>query len=251
VNVLNRRPKLVLVHGWGLNSAVWQPLANLLSNSFDCVCIDMPGYGANSHRKAPSDIGGLAEKLLKEAPDHAHWCAWSLGGIAALVAANTQPERFKSLNLLCTTPKFTQSTDWEMGMDIDVFKKFATELKADYQTGIKKFLLLQAGAGSQAKALAMDAAQLLKQHPDPSPETLESGLDILNKTDLRTELSSLSIPCQVISGRRDRVVHPEAGKELSTLIPNAEYQLLNSGHAPHLSCPDGLARLILKHSTEH
>lgn len=243
------RPSLVLVHGWGLNSAVWQPLMHLLENDFDCLSIDMPGYGANSHQKGASDIQTLADELLGAAPENAHWCAWSLAGMAALVAALKQPGRFKSLSLLCTTPRFTQAPDWEIGMDMSIFETFSAELESDYQAGIQKFLLLQAGAGSKARSLAMEATRLLKKHPAPSPETLSSGLKILKNSDLRNQLADIRVPCQVISGRRDRVVHPKAGERLSELIPDSEYQLLNSGHAPLLSCPDELASLLLQNSS--
>lgn len=238
------KPTLVLVHGWGLNSAIWAPLIEMLSVEFDCLGIDLPGYGAETHRVSPSKLDKLGSQLLDAAPDNAHWCAWSLGGMAALAAAKIQPERFQSINLLCTTPRFVQSPCWPIGMDIEVFQTFADQLKADYKTAIQQFLLLQAGAGPQARTLAKQAAELLEQWPAPSADTLQAGLGILGDADLRQQLSDLHVPCQVISGRRDRVVHPDAGAALSELLPNARYQLLNSGHAPHLSCPADLAALI-------
>ena len=244
----NAKEKLVLIHGWGLNSAIWQPLVNQLKPKLDCICIDMPGYGSNEDIDSPTDINGLAEALLKEAPQKAHWCAWSLGGMAAIVAAKRQPDRIKSLSLLCTTARFTQTLDWEIGMDINIFKKFANELKSDYQSGIQKFLLLQAGAGKQTRSLAMEAAELLKKYPAPSHKTLSNGLNILEHTDLREQLSSIPLPCQVISGRRDRIVNPEAGKLLSQSIPASQHHMLNSGHAPLLSCPNELANLIIEQS---
>ena len=38
---------LVLIHGWGLNSGVWQPLAEKLSSFFKVITVDLPGYGLN------------------------------------------------------------------------------------------------------------------------------------------------------------------------------------------------------------
>ena len=242
------KPKMVLIHGWGLNSAIWQPLVSRLDKEFECICLDMPGYGTLAHQDGPNSLEELASALLADAPEEAHWCAWSLGGMAALMAAKTQPERFKSLNLLCTTPRFVQDSDWDIGMDINVFKTFAEQLAADYQSGIQKFLRMQAGVGARARALTSEAAALLKQYPAPTPETLSAGLEILNDADLRQGLSSMQVRSQVISGRRDRIVHPHAGEELSKSLPNAVYQRLNTGHAPHLSSPDKLARLLINHS---
>ncbi|MFX4228832.1 MAG: hypothetical protein ACFHHU_13450 [Porticoccaceae bacterium] len=78
----------------------------------------------------------------------AHWRAWSLGGMAALEAADPATSNaFQSLTLLCSTPRFCQRTeDWPQGMPLKIFTNFANELETDYHSGIKKFLLLQAGS---------------------------------------------------------------------------------------------------------
>ena len=244
------KPKLILVHGWGLNSAIWQPLIELASNEYDIISVNLSGYGDKTDISSPSSIQELAKNLiqdvLQETDKPAHWCAWSLGGMAAMHAAQEQPELFLSLTLLCTTPKFVQSKDWPMGVDMDTFQLFADQLKADYETGIRQFLLLQAGAGKQARSMAKSAAELLSTYPNPSTETLEAGLAILCDTDLRTDCQTIDnrIPCQIISGKRDRVIHPDSGKALASLLPHADFHLINSGHAPLLSNPDELLSLL-------
>ena len=48
---------LVLIHGWGLNSGVWQPLIDkfisdenaLISQNLELITVDLPGFGKNSH----------------------------------------------------------------------------------------------------------------------------------------------------------------------------------------------------------
>lgn len=238
------RPKLVLVHGWGLNSAIWKPLIDRVSKQVDCQCIDLPGYGESANQSSPTDIDDLADYLLAQAPEAADWCGWSLGGMAVMAAARKQPGRFSRIQLLCTTPRFVHAPDWPFGMDMEIFKNFSKELSADYAVGIQKFLLLQAGAGSQARSLAKKAVELISQYPAPTEKTLAAGLQILHDTDLRETLDQIHVPCQVIAGRRDRVVHPQAGEKLAQQLPNCHYQLINSGHAPHLSDPDTLAQLI-------
>jgi len=239
------KPKLILVHGWGLNSAIWQPIIEPLSEKYQVQAINLPGYGDKTACYSPKSLELLAERLLNEIEvsemnNAAHWCAWSLGGMAAIQAALKSPEYFQSLSLVCTTAKFVKAKDWPMGVDMQTFQLFADQLKTDYDTGIRQFLLLQAGAGAKARSLAKSAAELLSQYSHPSAETLESGLDILRTADLREQIASLNpkIPCQIISGKRDRVIHPDSGKALSQLIPHSSFSLLNSGHAPHLSHTD-------------
>ena len=39
---------IILVHGWGMNGAVWDKVASLLALHFRVHVVDLPGYG-NSH----------------------------------------------------------------------------------------------------------------------------------------------------------------------------------------------------------
>ncbi|MGL6118711.1 alpha/beta fold hydrolase, partial [Plesiomonas sp.] len=36
---------IVLLHGWGLNAEVWQPLVAELSSHYRVHTVDLPGYG--------------------------------------------------------------------------------------------------------------------------------------------------------------------------------------------------------------
>lgn len=243
---MSNKPLMVFVHGWGLHSGVWQPLIEQLEPHVECLCIDLPGYGTRANEASPSSLTELAHDLLQKAPAQAHWCAWSLGGMAALEAAATNHEYFKSLTLICSTPKFIREKDWPLGMPARIFKNFYNELEADYHSGIKKFLLLQAGSGTVARDAVKKTTSLLKKHPEPSSETLRKGLHILDISDLRDRLSGLPVPCRILSGRRDRIVHPDIGQQLSGMLDNAELIEFNSGHAPHLSHTGELANLLLE-----
>ena len=241
---MGNKPTMVFVHGWGLHSGVWQPLIELLEDQFNCLCVDLPGYGKRAKEQSPNSLFALADDLLQSTPKQAHWCAWSLGGMAALMAATNTAQHFQSLTLICSTPRFTHGKAWPQGMDPKIFSNFSAELESDYHSGIKKFLLLQAGSGTVARDSVKKTTDLLKKHPEPSKETLRSGLAILEESDLRQKLSNVDVPCRVLSGRRDRIVHPSVGQHLSNLLPNSEHIELNSGHAPHLSHTQELAEIL-------
>ena len=61
---------VVLVHGWGMNSEVWQPLLPYLQDDFHVTAID--GF--------EDDISAY----LAIAPEFAIWCGWSVGGLLVL-----------------------------------------------------------------------------------------------------------------------------------------------------------------------
>ncbi len=96
-------PDLVLLHGWGLSSAIWGDFADRLAESYRVTLIDLPGLG---HSAATDDMSldAVVASLLATAPESAHWLGWSLGGQLALAAAEQAPERVKSLSLIAANP---------------------------------------------------------------------------------------------------------------------------------------------------
>ena len=38
-------PALVLLHGWGMNGAIFNPLLEYLNDDFEVLCVDLPGHG--------------------------------------------------------------------------------------------------------------------------------------------------------------------------------------------------------------
>jgi pimeloyl-[acyl-carrier protein] methyl ester esterase len=65
-----------------------------------------------------------------------------------------------------------------------------------------------------------------------SPNALSQGLDILLKSDLRKPLKQLTIPVQVILGKRDTLVTVDIVKWYKA--QNISLTLLNTGHLPFL-----------------
>ena len=75
-----KRPALVLVHGWGLiqmsGSRCWNRC-----NNFYLYLIDLPGYGrAKTAESKTWDLNSLMAGPCLEVSEPAIWCGWSLGG---------------------------------------------------------------------------------------------------------------------------------------------------------------------------
>ena len=233
---------VVLLHGWGLNKAVWLDYLASLELRLPNIrfhLIDIPGYGELSHKDSSSDIQEITQECLNQAPEKALWVGWSLGGMIALQAALTDLEgksgnRVQALQLINVAPKFVQSSDWASGVDIAIFDRFCAELAKDYERALGTFLLLQAGAAKGARALARDAQSAIEQYRRPSELTLRRGIECLASVDLRGRIESLSLPTQVVSGTLDRVTMPESCRLLSQMM-GAQLVEIKAGHAPFLT----------------
>lgn len=247
-----KKTDVVFVHGWGLNSRIWSTYIDLVTAHISNITVhnlDLPGYGHLASQESSSDLSILAHSCLNRAPEKAIWVAWSLGGMVALKAAMSSRARILGLQLIGTSPRFVSGVDWPSGVDLDIFQRFSDELAANYQSALSTFLLLQAGGAKSsgdfagARALAKQAHAAVCELPDPSPETLQKGIECLAVSDLRQDLSLAAalkgLPSQVVVGSRDRVANPEGGAYLAELI-SAELVGVDSGHAPFLTEPQQL-----------
>jgi carboxylesterase BioH (pimeloyl-CoA synthesis) len=75
-------PDLVLLHGWGFNSELFNNLIDRYKNQYRITMIDLPGHG-----RSDDVSGGLDEwcdEIIKNLPDNPILLGWSLGGLLAI-----------------------------------------------------------------------------------------------------------------------------------------------------------------------
>ena len=137
------KPRLVLLHGWAVNSRIWNLILDQLRARYEVMILDLPGYGTQTDYDGDYDLDSVVEDVLSRAPETANWIGWSLGGTITLAAAIAQPQRFKKLQLISTTPKFLNSQSWNHGVDIEPFEALSLSFEANYSKSLKRFLLLQ------------------------------------------------------------------------------------------------------------
>lgn len=250
---------LVLVHGWGIGSKIWQPILSSLSSQFDVTLVDLPGYGEDAEYDGDYSIPVVVERVLGQAPDgKAIWVGWSLGATIVMTAALAQPARFLGLQLISATPRFLNTheagSEWFWGTDLEPFEKLAELFEQNHAKAMKRFLLLQAdthdrAAITAAKTWVRELGQLILKSPTPTTHTLFSGLEILAKVDLRTKLGDLSVPTQVVAGTHDQVVPAAASRYLASQLAHEgdrtlEYFEFPTGHLPFIESPAKYLELL-------
>jgi pimeloyl-[acyl-carrier protein] methyl ester esterase len=231
-------PRLVLLHGWALNSHVWDDLVERLGGRFTVACVDLPGHGASPWPPEFHDLESLAAAIAPEVGTETIVLGWSLGALAALQLALAVPRQVRALVLVAATPRFVNAADWSEGVDPSVLEEFAARLRDDYQATVRDFLALQVRGDERA----METLRILRRRvlSGPThPEALCAGLDVLRHTDLRERLEALSVPTLVIAGERDRLTPPGGSRELAARIRSARFALIErAAHAPFISHRD-------------
>src|SRR5262245_49615200 len=143
VTTAGRGPRLVLLHGWALNSHVWDTLVPRLAERFTVTCVDLPGHGASSWPPEFHDLESLGRALDPVVAAPCALLGWSLGALAALELASRWPRRIGALITVAGTARFLQGADWPHGVEPRVLDEFATHLKVDFATTVREFPALQ------------------------------------------------------------------------------------------------------------
>ena len=225
---------IVLIHGWGMNGAVWQQTIDALSVQFRVHSVDLPGYGL-SHQASADDLDDICRQVLAQAPKTAVYLGWSLGGLVATNIALKHPDRVDKLITLASSPKFAAEKGWR-GIMPKVLTDFTEQLTNNFKLTIEGFMTLQALGSPSARKDVKAIKKQVFSRPMPNPEALALGLDILAQVDLRPALSDIQAPMLRLYGRLDGLVPKKVSDLVGGYAPNSDsYIFQSSSHAPFMT----------------
>jgi len=235
-------PDLVLLHGWGLHSVVWDPIVPDLLAHFQVTVIDLPGMGRSPLPRGDYDLDYVMAQVLAVAPARALWLAWSLGGEIATAIAARHAERVRALLLVASNPSFVRREDWSCAMPAEQFQQFRDFYDEDPEGTLIRFLSLQCRGSGRMKEDIRFLQEILYLQGLPAPQALRGGLRLLSDLDVRDDLATLTQPVQVVLGQNDVLVPASLVPALRDLNPRLDQPaiqvLANSGHAPFLAEPE-------------
>ena len=235
----NGRP-LVLLHGWGMHGGVFKPLGEHLARLNTVAAVDLPGHGESEGYDQFADLsqlcGYLVEQLSGLLQAGVTLVGWSLGGLLAQFIAMQYPQYVNKLVLLCSTPCFRRREDWPCAIEEHVLQDFAAGLIGAYRTTLSRFLGLQFMGVQNQKENLRRARELVFARPQPQRDMLQQGLQLLEATDLRSQLPAIRCPTLIINAEHDALVPSVAGQYLAEKLPVARCVIIKgAGHAPFLS----------------
>lgn len=235
VEIVGQGKPLVMLHGWGMHSGVWQPLVKKLSQHYMLYLIDLPGMG-NSRPIDPCHVHSVAEEVAEVIPGVSDILGWSMGGLIAQQIALNQPDRIRRLVLVGSSPRFINQDGWELGISTRDFQDFADKINNDYQQTILQFLTLQCMKAKNARETVKILRETLALKPAPTQATLERTLNILLQTDLRESVPNIHKPTLLIHGDRDTLAPVQAAHWMMKQLPKGFLRVMSgAAHAPFLS----------------
>ena len=241
-------PELLCLHGWGLHSAVFEPLLPHLEQDYLVHLVDIPGFGHSAHKGQHDDIIELLAPIAERIERPVHLMGWSMGGLLSLALAHHFPSKVHSVFTVCSTPCFTIRHDWQHAKEQGLLGQFAEALTDDFEGTVKRFLSLQTIGAPEAKADLKHLNELLAKKPMPKEQALLGGLKLLEQTDLRAELKALSQPVTMTFGRLDGLVPKAVAGAIQTHHPEVQCHVFNkAAHAPFISHPEEFVAQLAEH----
>jgi non-heme chloroperoxidase len=228
---------VVLIHGWPLNSDMWEYQARVLAeNGLRVITYDRRGFGRSSRPWTGYDYDTLADDL-KAVLDHldlreATLVGFSMGGgeVARYVGRHGANRVGKAVLVSAVTPFLL---DPEYGVDKSIPAQMIEGLETDrphFLAGFgKKFL----GAGMLNFTVTEEIQQwTLMMAMTGSPKATIDCVRAFAGTDFRRDLEAFRIPTLIIHGDGDQTVPLASSAERSAQLVRGA-QLKTYPGAPH------------------
>ena len=229
----------VFVHGWAMNSAVWDGCIAELPDWLDVIVVDLPGHGTMAD--IPPDAQALTlddyvQALVPLVHRPVIWVGWSLGGLVVLRLAELYPQRVAAALLIATNPCFVAQPDWSCGVEENVFHQFAINLSRHQAKTIQRFLALQVKGLPDTMTVVRQLQHSIQSRGSASTQALQTGLKVLQETDLRQNIKLIESPLYWLLGGMDGLVPRELAQALQVEYAQDDVVVNEkASHAPFIS----------------
>lgn len=227
---------LVFIHGWGLNSAVWQPCLEQLKADFEVITVDLPGFATNkSYQVAEYSLIEIATAIQQAVGKPAVYIGWSLGGLIASQITTRYSQQVLGLVTVASSPQFVERDNWP-GIKENVLAMFHQQLAKDTTKTINNFLKIQAMGSPHIRQDIKKIRDLVMQYDLPSQQVLDDSLKLLETSDVTEDLNSITQPFLRLYGKLDGLVPKQVIPLLDDIAPNSQRFIFEqASHAPFIS----------------
>ncbi len=244
-------PAVVLGHSFLCSGKMWREQVPSLARTFRVINPDLRGHSRSGHLERPfslydavSDVTAVLDHL---GIAKAVWCGLSIGGMVALRAALTCPERVTGLILL----------DTDAGAETSVRKlKYRAMGVGVRLLGIRPFLpsigRLMFGPTTRRQNPALVGewkAQFAALHV---PSVLLALEALVKRDSVVTCLHQIVVPTLVLVGEEDRSLPPPLSKRIHQELRDSTFvQIPAAGHLSALEQPASVTDTILRFLDTH
>ncbi len=240
-------PTLVLIHGLGGSSVVWEPVLDLLAPERDVIAVDLPGFGesdplAEGTRHSALEMGrALTAHLAAQGVERPHLAGNSLGAWTALEMAADG----NAASVCCISPAGL----WR--------RKLGPRAYNTRRAGRRARRFIRAAVRTERGRRALMGTTVARPElltPDQAGRWLSAWLDAPSYDDANEMMratpferaADVTVPVTIAWGEQDRLVGPPRPERMP---PHAKYFTVPGwGHTPTRDDPEGVTRVLLEAS---
>lgn len=230
---------VLLLHAFPLNSAMWEPQIEALSDRFRFIAPDLSGFGASDAPEGRDAYSmetwaAQVEALLDElGVDSVALVGLSMGGYLAFELLRRSRPRFKALVLADTKAE----ADPPEGIEKRTKQQEMVDAGArdDLIEALTKALL-----GEPTQEKKTDVVEKVRSLMDNPAAGFIGGLEAMKRRpDSTGELGQIDVPTLIIVGENDAVTPPAAARSMHEHIGGSRLVVIpEAGHLSNLEAPE-------------
>ena len=222
-------PPLVLIHGVGLDHAMWDPVVETLAQQRQVLRYDLLGHGESDDPPGPRRLEDFAEQFLEVLDSHgietSDVAGLSLGGLIALAAAARHPGRVRRAVLVSTVFGRSESQRAGVRQRLDLAEDEGLEPVAEL--AIKRWFTPGWRESHPVETEAVRRRLLSTDHAG----YLKAYRLFVDADDVAATLApDIQAPTLVLAGERDSGSTPDMAVALADAIPSGEARILPGVH---------------------
>ncbi len=234
---------VVLIHGVGLQGAVWQPQMEALRPDHHVIAVDMPGHGGSSLPPAHAGLAHYADAILALLDAlgiaRAHVVGHSMGALVATEFALAHPDRAASLVALNTV--FCRTPEQRAAIEARV-AALDSLARPDWSGTVGRWF------GEPVPASLRDAAaRTLALLSEINPVGYGRTYRLFARSDAahHDRLPRLAVPALFATGEHDPNSTPAMSEAMARIAPGGRSVVLpGERHMMALTDPDRVSRVL-------
>ena len=253
---------VLFVHGTPATSAVWMPLIPHL-NDIRAILVDRPGHGLSGdfdYRTVPADaIRDHAVKYLESLLDaldlrSATFVASSYGGLWAMWLALDRPERVERLVLAGAPPgMLSPRLPLIFGLlSVPAIAGVMNRMSPPSARATRRFFRQMGDPVTHLDETVIQAFTDAQRLPGAASQlhNIQRAARFPGRFDHRSlwldaaDLARITQSTRFLWGPKDFLGDPDHGRRIVDAMPDAELQVIGTGHLPWLQDPSGVARAV-------
>jgi 3-oxoadipate enol-lactonase len=222
-------PALLLANSLGTDLRIWDEVAARLVGHFRVIRYDKRGHGLTDAPIPPYSAGDLVKDVVGLLDvlevDQAAICGISVGGLIAQALALSHPERVQALVLCDTGARIGSVESWEQRI---------AAVRASGLQGLENAMMERWFSKEFRERRSVDVRGYANMLVQTTVDGYIGTCSALRDADFRQTVSRVKCRTLVLCGAQDIATPPKLSRELASLIPGAEFSLIEN--AGHLSC---------------